>query len=310
MILTSIDIGTNSIRLLISEVKDSNLFDIVRKVKITRLGEGMGETGLISKEAMNRTLNVLKEYKEVIDKYKISNYHAVGTSALRYCKNSNKFIERVKEETDLDVEIISGEKEAYFSFLGSTYQFMDKRTILIIDIGGGSTELVLRKEGKIRLSHSLPVGCIRLTEKYLLSDPPTNKQIKNSFLFLEPILMNSLNMISKKSFEKISNFKIQQIIGLGGTISAIASIKLGLKKYDFNKLHLFNLKLNEIENIFKELSEITLKERRRVIGLEKERTDTILGGTIILLALLKFLKIDEIIVSQRDMLDGIILSLI
>jgi exopolyphosphatase/guanosine-5'-triphosphate,3'-diphosphate pyrophosphatase len=302
MILTSIDVGTNSIRLLISEVKNSELFDILRKVRITRLGEGMDETRLISKEAINRTLNVLKEYKEIIDKYKISNYLAVGTSALRDCKNSNKFIERVKKETGLDVEIISGEKEAYFSFLGSTYHFMNKRTILIIDIGGGSTELLLGKEGKIRLSHSLPVGCIRLTEKYLLSDPPTNKQIKKSFLFLEPILTNSLN--------KISNFKIQQIIGLGGTISAIASIKLGLKKYDFNKLHLFNLKLNEIENIFKKLSEINLKERRRVIGLEKERADTILGGTIILLALLKFLKIDEIIVSQRDMLDGIILSLI
>jgi len=302
MILASIDVGTNSIRLLISEFKNSALFDIVRKVKITQLGAGMDKNKLISEDALNRTLNVLKEYKKIIDKHKIYKYLVVGTSALRECKNSKQFIEIVKKVSNLKVKIKSGEDEAYYSFLGATHQFNDKKTRLVVDIGGGSTELILGKPGKIKLSYSLPIGCIRLTEKHLLSDPPNKEQIKNSFIFLESILRNSL--------KKISDFDIYQIIGLGGTISALVSIKQKLKKHNFNKIHLFKLKIEDIEKIFERLSKISLKERKEVIGLEEKRADTVLGGTIILLSLLRIFKKNEIIISQRDMLDGIIYSLI
>jgi exopolyphosphatase / guanosine-5'-triphosphate,3'-diphosphate pyrophosphatase len=308
MNLAAIDIGTNSTRLLISSHENGEIKTLIREMNITRIGKGIKETGNISEKQGLITLKTLKKYKVLIDKFKVKKYLAVGTSALRRSVNSCEFINKVFKETDIKLEIISGIEEAEFSFFGSVKSLnlhlnieMPQR-ILVVDIGGGSSEFILGdKDNNITLIKSIDIGSVRAAEDYLQSDPPS----KN-----ERMILN--RTIEKKVEEALSDFKKYNdfiILGLAGTISTLASISLNLKKYDMERINYIKLDIKKIKNIFKNLYKLSLEERKKVIGLDPKRADVILGGIAIVIKVLEYFKKDSMIVSENDILDGIIYSL-
>lgn len=308
MNLAAIDIGTNSTRLLISSYTDGKIKTLIRETKITRIGKGIKDTGSISEEQALLTIKTLKRYKSLIDKFKVEKYLAAGTSALRRADNCNEFIKKTFNETAIKLEIISGLKEAAFSFNGAVKSLNLQQKIkippkvLVADIGGGSSEFILGdKYFNILLIKSLYTGCVRASEDYLQSDPPQKQEI---------ILLNKT--IKEKIEQALSDFKKYEdfiIIGLAGTISSLASISINLKKYKMEKINYLKLDLKKIKTIFESLCKLTIDERKKVTGLEPKRADVILGGIAIIIKVLEYFKKDKIIVSENDILDGIIYSL-
>ena len=308
MNLAAIDIGTNSTRLLISDHTNGEVRTLIREMYITRLGKGIKESGVISEENELLTIKTLKRYKSLIDKFEVKKYLAVGTSGLRRAVNCSEFVNKVFKETAIEIEIISGSKEAEFSFNGAVRNLNfplnigTPQKILVMDIGGGSSEFVLGdKDSNIMLVNSIDLGCVRATEDYLHSDPPKEHEITRLNIAIEEKLEQSLG-----EFKKYEDFII---FGLAGTISTLASISLNLKKYDMEKVNYHVLNIKKIINIFNDLCILTTEERKKVTGLEPKRADVILGGIAIVIKVLKYFKKDKIIVRENDILDGIIYSL-
>jgi exopolyphosphatase / guanosine-5'-triphosphate,3'-diphosphate pyrophosphatase len=308
MNLAAIDIGTNSTRLLISSYVNGEIKTLVREMHITRIGKGLKESGRISEEHELLTIKTLKRYKSLIDKFEVKKYLAVGTSALRRACNSNEFVNRVFKETGIRLDIISGLKEAEFSFNGSVKKLNLSRNIerpqkiLVADIGGGSSEFILGDmDSNVLLIKSIDIGCVRASEEYLQSDPPEKNEI---------MLLNKA--VKEKIEETLIDFPKNEdfiILGMAGTISTLASISLNLKKYDMAKINYLTLDIKTIKTIFDNLGNLALGERKKVTGLEPKRADIILGGIAIVIEVLEYFKKDKIMVSENDILDGIIYSL-
>lgn len=311
MNLASIDIGTNSTRLLITNFTDNIFKTLIRLMEITRLGKGVGESGYISKENAKLTINVLKKYRKLIDEFGVDSYKAVGTSALRQAKNNNDFIKQVLNETAIKIDVISAKEEAKYSFNGTLKSLIAANKIivpgklLVIDIGGGSSEFIFGgKDCVFFKSTSINIGCVGATENFLRSDPPTTKEITS----LRSMIKDKLKKELVNYFEKYKGEFI--IVGLAGTVSSLAGISIGLKNYHMEKLNYLTLSLNEITDIFDRLCRSSLMQRKKILGFDPKRADVIIGGTVILLEVMDYFKKDEIIVSENDILDGIIYSLI
>lgn len=307
MKLASIDIGTNSTRLMIAEKNGNGLKILLRFTEITRLGEEVDKTHLIKPEAAERTLNTLLNYSELIRIEKVGSIRIAATSAMRDAQNSSDFLKKVKEETDFDVEILSGEEEAHLSFSGVTYDFRQSNflangeRILVIDIGGGSTELIVGMPEKEEEIFSLELGCVRLTELFFKSDPPNEIEIKNLIDHIHKSVLPALKSIFKY-------FPVL-VVGVAGTVTTLAAILQKLVVYDSQKIHRFKLKTEEVARLFQELKDKPIVERKKVIGLEPKRADVIVAGAAVLYEILKLLEVEEITVSERDILDGLIISL-
>ncbi len=302
MNIAAIDIGTNSVRLLVSKYKQGKFGTLLRAMHITRIGENLGKNNIISHAAASRTLDVLKEYKEIIESNEVCKYRAVGTNALRNAANSGNFIDAALKKTGLNIEIICGEEEAALSFKGATRSLDLKEIfprgpanpeIMVLDIGGGSTELIFGTIKKPEQIISLEIGCVTLTENY---KDNAEKMEEGSRRFLE----KKLNNIKK---ERLA------IIGLAGTITTVAAIDLKLEKYDRQKIHHHSLPKKNIEGIYGSLKNLDLEQRKKIKGLDPKRADIIVGGMAILLSVLNFFGQKNILVSENDILDGIIYSL-
>ena len=277
--VASIDIGTNTILLLIAEVRRGKLKTLFDTETIVRLGEGVQKNGMLSEGAMQRGFQTLEQYLKRCQEMEVQKIFAVGTSALREAKNSDHFLKRVKEEFDLSTDVISGEEEAQLSFLSVARDSKKSReTLLVVDVGGGSTELILGKGDEIIQWVSLPLGIVRFTERFLLSDPvqeeeyramveEVRKQLPNS-----PILKNPLSMVS-----------------VGGTGAALASVEQGLEKFNIERIHRFVLTREALRNHLSLYRSKTTEERKEIKGLPPSRADVILaGGTILYLIMEKF----------------------
>jgi exopolyphosphatase/guanosine-5'-triphosphate,3'-diphosphate pyrophosphatase len=308
MNLAAIDIGTNSTRLLISSYESGKFKPIVREMEITRIGKGIKDCGSISDAQAALTINILKKYKRLIDKFKTENYLAVGTSALRRANNCNEFIKKTFIETKIKLKIISGLEEAEFSFNGAFKSLKLQQNIkitnnvLVVDVGGGSSEFILgNKYSNILFIKSLDIGCVRASEDYLKSDPPRKQEI----MLLKKTIKEQIEK-ELIGFKKYGDFII---LGLAGTISSLASISLNLKKYNIDRINHINLDLKKIKIIFENLCSLSLKEREKVAGLDSKRADVILGGVVIVIKIMEYFKKNKITVSENDILDGIIYSL-
>ncbi|MGM0365239.1 MAG: Ppx/GppA phosphatase family protein [Actinomycetota bacterium] len=304
MNLAAIDIGTNSVRLLVSEYTTGKFSTLFRTMHITRIGENLSKDKLITPSAAERTLKTLKEYRDTVSRYGVKKYRALGTNALRKAENSSWFINYALRETGIKIEIISGQKEASLSFMGATKSLdgrkiknacHDSKDVLVLDIGGGSTELIAGPCGKPRVVLSLELGCVTLTERY---GADTDKMEDYCRRHLEARL------------DKISPYDLAVNIGLAGTITTLAAIDLKLEKYDRDRIHHHRLSKQNIEGIYSFLKDMDLEQRKKVKGLDPRRADIIVAGTVILLSVLNYLRHDYIIVSENDLLDGIIYSLI
>ena len=290
----AIDIGTNSCRLLIAEKKANKSLDVLsRKLEITRLGEGVDQNRFLKEEAVNRVYKALEKYKKIIDKFQVDKVRVVGTSSLRDVENPNLLTDKIRK-LDLELEIISGEKEAELNYLGAASNLNEN--FLLIDIGGGSTEFIWPNTSDINFK-SLDIGCVRLTEKFI-SDP----REKISSLEQKEIQSYVENLLKKK-LDLNKEFKVK---GVGGTITTVAAVKLALEEYDSSKIENLKLEYFELENIINRFADLDLKARKKVKGLQPKRADIITAGLIILKTILNYINVKELYVSDHDLLYGLL----
>lgn len=293
-----IDIGTNSCRLFIAELENSSnqkiiKKELVKKVEIVKLGEGVNKTHNLKSEAMSRTLACLKKYKEIASSYGVENIKAFATSAVRDAENRELFLNEVSK-LGIEIECISGKTEATLNFLGNSLIFKDR--ILVIDIGGGSTEFTLGKEKEIEFLQSINIGAVRATEKFFSDNDYSKEKIEKCKNWIRKNI-DILKILKNKNFK---------LIGVAGTATTQISVRDKMEIYDSNKVHLSILTLDQInENLALFLSKNT-EERKNIIGLEEKRADVIIAGTLILQTILEELNQQKIIVSESDNLSGAI----
>jgi len=303
----AIDIGTNSTRLLIAEVEKGSISkEILRLTKITRLGEGVSASCILKDAAIERTLKALRDYRDILDKYKVEEVSAIATSAARDAGNVGILLSKASVNCDINIDVIPGALEAKLCFMGATSDPLlqgNTDEYLVIDIGGGSVELIYGEKRKIKGTYSFDIGCVRLTEMFLHDDPPT----KNSIVELGEFVKDKLcAAITKDVIEDISGNAIA--IAVAGTSTSLVAIDLKLRTYDPNIIHGAAMTRGRVDELLKKLSRARLSELRRVIGLQPERADVIIAGAAIQAEIMNYFGFNEIIVSERDILDGLILN--
>ncbi len=299
MKIGAIDIGTNSMRLLIADYVEGEFFNRQKYINTTRIGQGVDEEGFIRKEALDRNVKALEEFVKLGRKQGCENIYVIGTSALRDSKNKAEFLEKSRDIAQIDVKIISGEEEANLGFLGVCQGIKEEGDILVIDIGGGSTEFIVgEKKNGISFLKSEDVGALRMTEKFLKSDLVKEKEFKT----LQDHVKNTIF----KTLEKIKKLNIKKVVGIGGTITSLSAMAQGLAVYDMNKIHNSTLSLNKIEEMLQNLKELTVEEKKKMKGLQPKRADIITAGVGILQIIMKSLNLEEIIISEFDNLEGLI----
>jgi exopolyphosphatase/guanosine-5'-triphosphate,3'-diphosphate pyrophosphatase len=289
--LAAIDIGTNSCRLLIADTQGGHIKPVFTALRISRIGEGMTGKGILGKGPMERTINVLQEYLKLIKQFKVDRYRVVATSAVREAANAAFFLDQACRSTGMDIQIISGAEEARLNYLGACHSVSPQGTGLIIDIGGGSTEFTyLPHKGSLELCcHSIPLGAVRLTE--------------------QPCLLSEILLPMKDVLDEIKLLPDPFFIGVGGTITTIAAVCQELEVYDPQSVHGYTLTEHDVERIMFFLAAKNNEERKKVPGLQPERADIIVAGVTILWAILRYLEAGTLVVSEADLLYGIILEM-
>jgi exopolyphosphatase/guanosine-5'-triphosphate,3'-diphosphate pyrophosphatase len=277
--VASIDIGTNTILLLVAEIDKGVLKPLLEKETIVRLGEGVQQNGVLLEGAMERGIQTLTQYLKECEGMGVQRIFAAGTSALREAKNARDFLKRVEEQLNLAIEIISGEEEAQLSFLAVARDLRNlEEPILVVDVGGGSTEFVFGKGDQISRWVSLPDGSVRFTEQFLLSDPVRQEE-----------WVNMDNEIMKGLGEVPPPQKPFTLVAVGGTATTLASVELRLEHFVYEKIHHFILGRKALKSQLKLYRSRTLEERRKIPGLFPARADVILaGGAILYFAMEKF----------------------
>jgi exopolyphosphatase/guanosine-5'-triphosphate,3'-diphosphate pyrophosphatase len=294
--VASIDIGTNTILLLIAEVEGGRLKPLLEKETIVRLGEGLQKNGILSKEAMNRGLQTLVQYLEQCQAMEVQKIFAAGTSALREARNSEDFLKGVKEKLNLSIEVISGEEEAQLSFLAVAKDLKEAgKSVLVVDVGGGSTEFILGKGDQINQWVSLPLGSVRFTEQFLRSDPAQEEE----WVRMKRKILNLFAKIPRPQ-EPFS------MVAVGGTATTLASVEQGLKEFIPEKIHHSLLKREALGKQLHLFRSKTSDERRKIPGLPPARADVILaGGTILYLAMEK-LECPSVLISCHGVRYGLL----
>ena len=305
----AIDLGTNSTRLLVADVEipagggpaDATVVTIERLMRITRLGEGVDANRRLAPQAIERVAVVLREYREVIDRLGATRVRATATSAARDAQNRDEFIDAVRDALGVAPDIIPGEEEAALSFLGATAGLDAPAPFLVVDIGGGSTEFVIgttQPEGLV----SIDVGCVRNTETYLHSDPPTPDELSDAVVAMRDHMIDVARVVPGVR-------EAATLVGLAGTVAAVAAVEQGLPEYDRDRIHGHRISKRAAEQVFRDLATESLADRRLEPGLEPERAEVIVGGCIVLVSVLRTFGYDEVLVSESDILDGVVRTL-
>lgn len=293
-----IDIGTNSTLLLIANTENKDNIKIIdQRFSVTRLGEGVHRTGVLSEKAMQRTWRVLYKYKEYLVKQGVEKIHVLGTQALRTAKNNAKFKSYLKNEFDWELGIISEAEEAQYSFTGAldTVAGSESNT-MVVDVGGGSTEIIFGKDHENFQFISIPIGVVYLMEKFKKAEKLNEDEkqiIKDEF---------SLHL-NKLHFAQFVN-KNTNLIGVGGTITTLAAILEKMTKYDPEKINGYKIDLADLENIFNTLNKLNNLERKKLPGLVKGREDVILFGILIYWAIMVKFSFSVVIASDRGLRYG------
>ncbi len=301
----AIDIGTNTLRLLIGYVHKGKLIRISAERAVTRLGKDITQKGILNEDSIEKSIRSLIQFKASMERYKACNAIAIGTSALRDAGNSLEFIEAVKARTGISINIISGDKEAELTVTGIMGNDpAPSAPAFITDVGGGSTEWIFcDATSAITAKSSLQIGAVRLNERFIHSDPPGHLEIEN----IRNAVFESV-LHSFKVSGIINTGEIRSFVATGGTATTVATIDMGLDTYDADSIHLHSLSFNKLKAQLEHLSSIPLSERAIVKGLEPERADIIIPGIIILLTLMESLKTDAMTVSDHGLLEGILLN--
>ena len=296
MRVASIDIGTNTILLLIAKVEGGEIHPLLEIETVARLGEGVQKNGLLLIEAMDRGLQTLAQYLKWCQEMEVQKIFAVGTSALREAKNSEDFLKLVKEKLNFSIEVISGEEEAQLSFLAVAKDLGElKDPILVVDVGGGSTEFILGKGGQISQWVSLPLGSVRFTEQFLRSDPVQEEEWEKMERKIRELIVNIPH-----SQEPLS------MAAVGGTATTLASVEQGLEEFIPEKIHHFLLKKEALRNQLFLYRSKTVEERKKIPGLPIARADVILAGGAILYLAMEELGCPSVLISCHGVRYGLL----
>jgi exopolyphosphatase/guanosine-5'-triphosphate,3'-diphosphate pyrophosphatase len=295
--VAAVDIGTNSIRLLITDAQGAEL---AREMHITRLGQGVDKSGRLLPEAIERSVRVLHGYGAMLRQHGVTRTRATATSAARDAANRDDFFSAAEAALGVMPECISGEEEARLSFQGSTHG-LDPADgpFLVVDIGGGSTEFILGTLAPEQLI-SVDMGCVRMSERHLHTDPPLLSELEACCADVRTTLAKVQGAIDVG--------RARRMVGLAGTITALAYLHKGLRHYDPTQTHHMLLARSDVERMFEQLAALDDAGRQRVLA-EPKRSNVIVGGAAVLLTILRELDIAELCVSESDILDGLAASL-
>jgi len=301
--LASIDIGTNTFRLLIAEVGKDFINTIHSERIIVRLGEGISHRKIISQGAMDRGISTLTRFSEIISKHRVKDFRAVATSALREAINSGEFLRRAKDEAGIDIQIISGGEEARLTALGMLIDIDITDSALLIDIGGGSTELILTNKMIPVRVESRPIGVVYLAEKYMQYDPPLERDLKSMAEEIEGGLRELHHLFAQDIDKNMI------LVGTAGTITTLSAVNQRLRSFDHSLIHKSRMNITDVKEIYKKISVMTTSERAEYIPYEPERLDIIVPGTLILLMFMDLFNFTEITVSDYGLREGILIDL-
>jgi len=294
--VASIDIGTNTILLLIAEVDEGGLKPLFEMETVVRLGEGLQKNGVLLEGAMMRGVQTLSQYLRRCQTMGAQKVFAVGTSALREAKNSGDFLNRIKGKLDLSIEIISGEEEAQLSFLAVTKDLKEmKKSVFVIDVGGGSTEFILGKGNRITEWVSLPMGSVRFTEQFLRSDPVQEGE------------WNKMETGIGELLKSLPYFQEPfSMVAVGGTATTLASVEQGLEKFSVEKIHHFVLKREALRNQLILYRANTIAGRKEMKGLSPARADVILAGGAILYQAMEKINCPSVLINCHGIRYGLL----
>ncbi len=297
--VAAIDCGTNSTRLLITDGNRS----LERLMTITRLGGGVDATGYLDGDAIDRTVACLANYRRLLDRHGVEQIRMTATSAARDAANREEFFDKAEATVGARPELLTGLEEGALSFRGATADLSPEQgPFLVVDIGGGSTEFAIGTT-ECESAVSLDIGCVRLTEKYVHGDPPEPEELlacqSVTELHLDDVVREMPAVADARCF-----------VGLAGTVSAAASVELGLAEYDRDLIHHFVLTKHAVEDVYRTLATESRSERIHNPGLEEARADVIVAGLSILVKIMRYFDLSECLVSESDILDGLAMSLI
>jgi exopolyphosphatase/guanosine-5'-triphosphate,3'-diphosphate pyrophosphatase len=291
--VAAIDLGTNSTRLLVADVVDGRLDELARRLTITRLGEGVDERRRLLPAPIARVRNCLTEYRRELEELGATRTLAVATSAVRDAENGEAFLGEIEWSYGFTTRLLDGDEEAALMARGVLAGRPPVEHALIVDIGGGSTELVLCSDGAPEAAASLDVGCVRVTERFLVSDPPT---------------AGELDAAAAHARSLLPRLEARSAIGVAGTVTTLATLDLGLAEYDPERTHGHRISRAAVERELERLAAMTNEERLRVPGIEPGRAPVIVAGVVVLREVLDAYALPEIEVSERDILHGAALA--
>ncbi|MET8952386.1 Ppx/GppA phosphatase family protein [Streptomyces sp. NPDC004393] len=305
--VAAVDCGTNSIRLLVADADPATgeLVELDRRMTIVRLGQGVDRTGRLAPEALERTFAACREYAEIIKGYGAERLRFVATSASRDAENRDEFVRGVLDILGVEPEVISGDQEAEFSFMGATKELAGRddlaRPYLVVDIGGGSTEFVVGDD-RVDGARSVDIGCVRMTERHLVhhgavTDPPTEEQIAA----IRSDIDAALDLVE----QTVPLHEAHTLVGLAGSVTTVSAIAQELPEYDSTRIHHSRISLERVREITEWLLRSTHAERAAIPSMHPGRVDVIGAGALVLLAIMERIGATEVVVSEHDILDGI-----
>ena len=301
MRVAAIDCGTNSIRLLIADIDNGTLTDVVRTMVIVRLGQDVDQTGQFAPDALERTFAAADQFAALIAEHQPERIRFVATSASRDVSNRNVFVEGIRSRLGIEPDVISGDEEARLSFLGATADILGsahapQAPYLVVDIGGGSTEFVLGTTAPEQ-ARSTNVGCVRMTERHLRTDPPTPDEISGATADIDAAIALAA--------ETVDLGAAHSIIGLAGSVTTVAALALGLDQYDPHRIHGARISAANVHEVTQELLHMTRAQRAVLGPIHEGRIDVIGAGALVLDRIMQATGLPEVVVSERDILDGI-----
>lgn len=297
----ALDLGTNTILLLVAELNEDGSFRVITdRAEITRLGEGVDKTGGISSAGEERSFATLKAYLRACKDLGVDEIIAAGTSALRDAQNGPAFIQRLKRELGLDLRVLSGADEARYSYLAVDRGLRLKaEDVLVVDVGGGSTEFIWAKAGALHRSASLNLGSVRLTERFFHSDPPLAEERARMAVAIDPEIRALLNQ-----WGVAAPFDV--MVGVAGTFTTLAAVMKGRQKYSHSEVHGSLLALSEVERQVQLYESKTIAERKQIAGLEPKRADVILAGALLIQRIMKLFGMESVTVSDQGIRYGLL----